>query len=1511
MPIDKDALFDRGVPLTDGFLLKAHLQMNVRPPRLPAAQDIVARSTAIVVARYGALEDDIAAILKHADARKSLGLYVMDGGLNQSDLFKAATMKPQQAQKPQGQGPKPQTTNLSGQQRAKRGQANPNAYQRKEMDTSRAGSRGGKWYLNAQGKVVYGTKPSGQQRELSPEEVQTHLQHYRPTPFMGLGDGDQMLINYLMEPKNQKLHGFTPDEVDFMSAWYGSKDKDSGTWSGGILHDGFVDAFGADFAGKDLSTMKFNQEELTGGQWVSFQEASHAYLKACYEENGFNWEDVEPHIDGLFKRYESMKANPKLREAFEAVGHDIERSQYEFFLKAADHEEDMKGIGDVITASANPSQQSQQLGAALAAMDLIFIPSKGETNKKASLKGVVAPNANYFAPNKPDAPNPLLADPERMMQLSPSQLMTVAVGASLYECWDADTREYVMPDGLDMHNEVGNRALFLLQGKLKLNDATARVIKKQLVDAVNNMATNLNAANKGEDQVFKEFVRNGSDVLKDKDSADAIKKRHEEWVKLRDDALKAQEDDNFEVPDTMADGVLGGAHQKKPLPHQEMKDANGDPTGQTFSLFQHQRQAINWMDKVKRGILALDAGMGKTPTVITFMEHLKAKNPGQHKPAILFLPPSLMNQWPDEIAAYAPNAKDKILNLSGLSLEERKVALQSDLAKKAEYVLISTGTLNSGGQPEEGQPHEENDGTGGTDNELTEMLKNLDGALFIDEVHQGGYKTGDSVRHKIASEVIGDREHAFGMTATPMPNGPMDLFHLTNMFAPGSVGSQDEWEGSLHGTQYNEMTDQWEVTNPQALMELRTRTKPFVMHKLITDPDVQRDMKGSMQPLTSAPQSVHIDDNHPMFKYVMPGGLIDHMVEARINELEEERDQPYSERTRQKLSQLLAVNLHRLCNISPELVDENYKGPSPKIDRVVEDIVSHFKGGGGTEDKPLVLFSSFPQKAFPLLRKRLAKEGIDPSLVGEIHGGKSARERAFEQDMTNTGKRKILLVGTMSGGAGLNLQKKASKMMFLDEPWHPAAKRQAQGRVWRTGQKSPVQELNYRISLPSGVSWDERVAEKIGGKQAMVTAMLTNVDMSTFDFGASADAAIDQLLGSSKDIKNITKKKKTKTKVDALKAAQQLKDYYGEEFQEFSEAGDGEVPDVNDTFKKDVDYAEHHDKAKQKDLGKKAKGISGAIDEDVEWKSWNQKFKQKNARQTFKVRETLVEAYKSEGGSPEKLKDAERKVRGSIEQYREWYVEGIKRAAALKEADDPQWKDAERGCKEMQKNFPEAFQKQKWDPKSWKQEDMDKPGKELAKKPAEKPVEKTAEKTEDPTHIVSESNPFHKKKDDVAHSAWEHLNKKKPKDKAEAIQHLAALTKKMGSGDPEKDAKALYSYMKQKKGVTSDSASRSSDAKPKQTDIGTMIQEAVDAAPKSHGYGPQNVFIGRIYDTLKAKLGGMSLDQFKRKLVELNRDSKISLARADLVDAMDEKDVEDSEIKDMNASFHFIHRTRK
>lgn len=85
----------------------------------------------------------------------------------------------------------------------------------------------------------------------------------------------------------------------------------------------------------------------------------------------------------------------------------------------------------------------------------------------------------------------------------------------------------------------------------------------------------------------------------------------------------------------------------------------------------------------------------------------------------------------------------------------------------------------------------------------------------------------------------------------------------------------------------------------------------------------------------------------------------------------------------------------------------------------------------------------------------------------------------------------------------------------------------------------------------------------------------------------------------------------------------------------------------------------------------------------------------------------------------------------------------------------------------------------------------------------------------------------------------------------------------------------------------------------------SIVREAVTSAPRRARYGKTDVFIYPVWKKVKDEIE-MTLPEFKSWLVDRNREQKLSLARADLVDAMDPRLVEESEISDLGASFHFI-----
>jgi hypothetical protein len=89
-----------------------------------------------------------------------------------------------------------------------------------------------------------------------------------------------------------------------------------------------------------------------------------------------------------------------------------------------------------------------------------------------------------------------------------------------------------------------------------------------------------------------------------------------------------------------------------------------------------------------------------------------------------------------------------------------------------------------------------------------------------------------------------------------------------------------------------------------------------------------------------------------------------------------------------------------------------------------------------------------------------------------------------------------------------------------------------------------------------------------------------------------------------------------------------------------------------------------------------------------------------------------------------------------------------------------------------------------------------------------------------------------------------------------------------------------------------------------------LLEAVRDTIPRigNEGRFGEKVYVSAIWRTIarERKAGDLSLDHFKRWLVGANRDGWLVLARADLIGAMDAKQVTESEIHDRGATFHFV-----
>jgi hypothetical protein len=78
-----------------------------------------------------------------------------------------------------------------------------------------------------------------------------------------------------------------------------------------------------------------------------------------------------------------------------------------------------------------------------------------------------------------------------------------------------------------------------------------------------------------------------------------------------------------------------------------------------------------------------------------------------------------------------------------------------------------------------------------------------------------------------------------------------------------------------------------------------------------------------------------------------------------------------------------------------------------------------------------------------------------------------------------------VLFSTDAGGVGLNLQRAASCCINVDLPWNPAVLEQRIGRIYRPGQKQPINVYN----LVTQSSIEARIAGLVADKKALFSGL--------------------------------------------------------------------------------------------------------------------------------------------------------------------------------------------------------------------------------------------------------------------------------------------------------------------------------------------------------------------------------------------------------------------------------------
>ncbi|MFC3128051.1 DEAD/DEAH box helicase [Coralloluteibacterium stylophorae] len=426
------------------------------------------------------------------------------------------------------------------------------------------------------------------------------------------------------------------------------------------------------------------------------------------------------------------------------------------------------------------------------------------------------------------------------------------------------------------------------------------------------------------------------------------------------------------------------------------------PPGFNATLRPYQREGLAWLDYLADtglgGVLADDMGLGKTVQVIAHL--LAEKQRGRMDvPALVVCPTSLVGNWREEAARFAPGLRTLVLHGSGR-------ADAFDQIDSHDLVITTYPLLPR---------------------DRERLVERRFSVLVMDEAQ--AIKNARSLAAQVVREIPARRRLA--MTGTPLENHLGELWAQFDAVEPGLLGSERQF-ARLYRTpieKHGDAAKQQRLNRRIGPLLLRRR-KDDVLADLPAKSEMVRsiDLEGDQRALY---ETLRLAQHARVLDAVSTRGLGQSGIVV-IDAL---------------------LKLRQVC-CDPRLVkldSARHVQGSAKLDALLE-LVDSLLGEG----RSVLVFSQFTEM-LALIGQALDARGIAHlKLTGQTPGS----ERADMVARFQAGAVPLFLISLKAGGVGLNLTA-ADTVIHYDPWWNPAAEAQATDRAHRIGQDKPV--FVYRL----------------------------------------------------------------------------------------------------------------------------------------------------------------------------------------------------------------------------------------------------------------------------------------------------------------------------------------------------------------------------------------------------------------------------------------------------------------
>jgi hypothetical protein len=434
------------------------------------------------------------------------------------------------------------------------------------------------------------------------------------------------------------------------------------------------------------------------------------------------------------------------------------------------------------------------------------------------------------------------------------------------------------------------------------------------------------------------------------------------------------------------------------------------PEGFRGELRSYQAEALAWLGFLDSaglgGCLALDMGLGKTPTMLAHLGRAQAAaratadaDGAAASKALVIAPPAVVGNWAREAAKFTPRLR-VVLHHGARRADAAE--FEAEIAR-ADVVITTYGTAVR---------------------DIDVLAGRTWSRLVLDEAQAIKNPTNESAQQL---RRIPARSR-IALTGTPIENGLGDLWAILDFTNPGLVGPRATFVSQLAG----EGEAALKALNG-ILVFRRTKAEPAVAAEL---PD-------------------RIDELDHCSMTTEQIGLYQAVLDRLIVSSADGADQ-------RKGAVLAAITaLKQICNHPANYLDDGrpLAGRSGKLARLEEIVEQVFAA-----DEKVLIFTHFAEWG-RMLATHLSQtfgrriQCYDGSLA------RGTRDTMVAEFQAEAGAGALVL-SLKAGGVGLNLTA-ASHVVLYDRWWNPAVEDQARDRAWRIGQTRTV--ISHRLVCPGTV----------------------------------------------------------------------------------------------------------------------------------------------------------------------------------------------------------------------------------------------------------------------------------------------------------------------------------------------------------------------------------------------------------------------------------------------------------